>query len=95
MSSKPDGDCTVNNLRRRGQSLCDHGDVDQGRRLHVQKTIRDVEEQWRTVLLAARQVEAAATAQITQKAERTTSEVRKRTEELVLNHSLSSYIQQL
>ncbi|XP_068456286.1 nesprin-2 [Clinocottus analis] len=75
LSSKPDGDCTVNNLRRRGQSLCDHRDVDQGRKIHVQKTIRDTEEQWRTVLLAAKQVEGAAANEITQKAERRTSEL--------------------
>ncbi|KAM6917368.1 uncharacterized protein PEZ65_013189 [Lycodopsis pacificus] len=70
LSSKPDGDCTVNNLRRRGQSLCDHRDVDQGRKVHVQKTTRDTEEQWRTVLLAAKQVEAAAGAEVSQKTER-------------------------
>ncbi|XP_031729025.1 nesprin-2-like, partial [Anarrhichthys ocellatus] len=76
LSSKPDGDCTVNNLRRRGQSLCDHQDVDQGRKIHVQKTIRDTEEQWRTVLLAAKQVEAAAGTEISQKTERRTLERR-------------------
>ena len=76
MSSKPEGDCTVNNLRRRAQGLCDHPDADQGRKVHVQKTIRDTEEQWKTVLQAAKQVEAAAGAEISQKTEKTTLEVR-------------------
>lgn len=75
MSSKPEGDCTVNNLRRRAQGLCDHPDADQGRKVHVQKTIRDTEEQWKTVLQAAKQVEAAAGAEISQETEKRTLEV--------------------
>nr|XP_033499149.1 nesprin-2 [Epinephelus lanceolatus] len=69
LSSKPDGDCMVNNLRRRGQTLCDHQDADKGRKAHVQKTIRDTEEQWKTVLQAAKQVEAAAEVEMTMKTE--------------------------
>ncbi|XP_063764360.1 nesprin-2-like [Eleginops maclovinus] len=76
LSSKPDGDCTVNNLRRRGQGLCDHPDADQGRKVHVQKTIRDTEEQWRTVMQAAKQVEAAAGAEISEKTEKRTLELK-------------------
>lgn len=76
LSSKPEGDCKVNNLRRQGQSLCDHQDADEGRRVHVQQTVRDTEEQWRTVLQAAKQVEAAAGAEITEETERRKLEVR-------------------
>ncbi|KAF3845085.1 hypothetical protein F7725_008248 [Dissostichus mawsoni] len=65
-SSKPEGDCTVNNLRRRAR----------GRKVHVQKTIRDTEEQWKTVLQAAKQVEAAAGAEISQKTEKRTRELK-------------------
>ncbi|KAK5917061.1 hypothetical protein CgunFtcFv8_011982 [Champsocephalus gunnari] len=76
LSSKPEGDCTVNNLRRRAQGLCDHPDADQGRKVHVQKTIRDTEEQWKTVLQAAKQVEAAAGAEISQETEKRTLELK-------------------
>lgn len=76
LSSKPEGDCTVNNLRRRGQTLCDHQDADKGRKAHVQKTIRDTEEQWRTVLQAAKQVEAAAEVEMTMKTEQAKLKVR-------------------
>ncbi len=75
LSSKPEGDCKVNNLRRRGQSLCDHQDADKGSKVHVQQTVRDTEEQWKTVLQAAKQVDAAAGAEITQGTERRKLEV--------------------
>lgn len=77
LSSRPDGDCKVNNLRRRGQSLCDHQDTEEGRKAHVQQTVTDTEEQWRTVLQAAKQVEMAAEAQTAQETERRKMEVRK------------------
>lgn len=76
LNSKPEGDCHVNNLRRRGQSLCDHADTDEGRKVRAQKAVRDAEEQWRTVLLAAKHVEAAAEAEISQRTESTELEVR-------------------
>lgn len=76
MSSRPEGDCQVNNLRRRGQTLCDHPDTDEGRKVHAQKAVRDTEEQWRTVLLAAKHVEAAAGAEISQRTESRELEVR-------------------
>lgn len=76
MSSRPEGDCQVNNLRRRGQTLCDHPDADEGRKVHAQKAVRDTEEQWRTVLLAAKHVEAAAGAEINQRTESRELEVR-------------------
>ncbi|KAG7234117.1 hypothetical protein INR49_005781 [Caranx melampygus] len=76
LSSRPEGDCKVNNLRRRGQSLCDHKDTDEGRRVYVQQTVRETEEQWRTVLQAAKQIKAAAEAQIAQETERRELELR-------------------
>ena len=66
----------VNNLRRRGQSLCDHQDVEERRKLQVQQTVRDTEEEWRALLHAAKQMEAAAQAEITQDTERRKMEVR-------------------
>ncbi|KAG8013457.1 Nesprin-2 [Nibea albiflora] len=76
MSSKPDGDCKVNNLRRRGQTLCDHPDADEGSKVHVQQAVRETEEQWRVVLQAAKQVEAAAGTVISEAAERRRMELR-------------------
>ncbi|CAB1456440.1 unnamed protein product [Pleuronectes platessa] len=67
LGSRPEGDCQVNNLRRRGQSLCDHSDADEGRRLHVQQTVRDTEEQWRALLQAANRIKDDADAQITRR----------------------------
>ncbi|XP_062296794.1 rootletin-like [Scomber scombrus] len=76
LSSKPDGDCKVNNLRRRGQSLCDRQEVEESRKLQVQKTVRDTEEEWRSVLHAAKEAEAAAQAQISEETERIQLELR-------------------
>lgn len=60
----------MNNLRRRGQSACNHQDADESRKEHVEQAVRELEEQWRTLLQAARQLEAAAAAQISEVAER-------------------------
>lgn len=79
LTSRPEGDCQVNNLRRRGQSLCDHQDSDKARGVQVQQTVRDTEELWRTVLQAARQLEASAGAEKAQEAERRRTEVRRTT----------------
>lgn len=76
MTSRPEGDCKVNNLRRRGQSLCDQQDVDEGRKQRVQQTVRDVEELWKAVLQDASQLKAAAEAEIAQEAERKRLQVR-------------------
>lgn len=76
LTSRPDGDFKVNNLRRRGQTLCDNQDADENRKVQVQQTVKDTEEQWRAVLQAAKQVEAAATAEITQETERRQLEVK-------------------
>lgn len=77
LSSKPEGDCQVNNLRRRSQTLFDHEDADEGRKLYAQKMVRDTEETWRTVLMAAKHVEAAASAEITETTEQKELQVRK------------------
>ncbi|MEQ2177732.1 hypothetical protein GOODEAATRI_006646 [Goodea atripinnis] len=60
----------VNNLRRRGQTLCDHQDADEGRKVQVQQTVKETEKQWRDVLQGAQQVEATAAAEIAQESER-------------------------
>lgn len=67
----------MNNLRRRSQTLFDHTDADEGRKLHAQKMVRDTEETWRTVLMAAKHVEAAACTEITERTEQKQLEVRK------------------
>lgn len=74
-SSRPEGDFKVNNLRRRGQTLCEHPDAGAARKSHIEQTVRDTEEQWRTMLQAAKEVEAAAGAELTQRTERRQSEV--------------------
>lgn len=76
MSSRPDGDFKVNNLRRRGQTLCDHQGADEGQKLQAQQTVKDMEKQWRKILQVAQQVEAAAAAEIAQDIERRSLEVR-------------------
>ncbi|XP_047197727.1 nesprin-2 isoform X1 [Hippoglossus stenolepis] len=76
LGSRPEGDCQVNNLRRRGQSLCDHSDADEGRRLHVQQTVRDTEEQWRALLQAANRIKDDADAQIVKETGRRSLELR-------------------
>ncbi|KAL3969167.1 solute carrier family 6 (neurotransmitter transporter) member 19 [Sarotherodon galilaeus] len=70
LTLRPEGDSKVNNLRRRGQSLCDHKDADEGRKEQVKQTVRDVEELWRAALQDAKQLEAAAEAEIAQETER-------------------------
>ncbi|KAF7647688.1 hypothetical protein LDENG_00168300, partial [Lucifuga dentata] len=75
LRSKPEGDCKVNNLRRRGQSLCDRQEVEESRKEEVQHKVKDTEEQWRRVLQAANQLEEAAEAQMAQQTERKMSEL--------------------
>lgn len=81
----------MNNLRRRGQSLSDHQDTEEGRKAHVQQTVKETEEQWRTVLQGAKQIATAADAQITEETERRKLEVRKRSAfaqiQVILNNS--------
>lgn len=85
MTLRPEGDSKVNNLRRRGQSLCDHRDADEGRKEQVKQTVRDVEELWRAALQDAKQLEAAAEAEI----ERRRLEVR----ELIVRWLLTLYFE--
>ncbi|CAG5866901.1 unnamed protein product [Menidia menidia] len=96
LTSRPEGDYQVNNLRRRGQSLCDHQDADEGRNAQVQQAVKDIEEQWRAVLQAAKQVEAAAEAEISQESERKMLELREfNTHQQGVTHWLEVIQQQL
>lgn len=40
-------------LKRRAESLCEKSSLDEDKKLDVQQTARDAEEQWRMVLEAA------------------------------------------
>lgn len=42
-------------LKRQGESLCEH--LEESRKPEVQQLVKDAEQQWRTVLQAARQAE--------------------------------------
>lgn len=53
VSSKPEGDLKVQELKQRCQSLCDLEDLDQSKRLEVEEVVRSTEEQWRRVAEAA------------------------------------------
>ncbi|RVE56937.1 hypothetical protein OJAV_G00211230 [Oryzias javanicus] len=76
LTSRPEGDFKVNNLRRRGQSVCDHQDADEARRVCVQQSVKETEQQWRKLLESAKQLQAAAEADISQETERKMSEWR-------------------
>lgn len=58
MSSKPEGEAKVLDLRRRGDGLCER--LEEIRKQEVQQLVNDAEQQWRTVLLTARQAEVRA-----------------------------------
>lgn len=45
-------------LRRQGEGLCEH--LEESRKAEVEQLVNDAEQQWRTVLQAARQVELRA-----------------------------------
>lgn len=53
LSSKPDGDAKLQDLKRQSQSLCENQGLDESRRREVQDAVRQSEEQWRKVLQAA------------------------------------------
>ncbi|XP_061890413.1 uncharacterized protein LOC133640784 [Entelurus aequoreus] len=96
LQSKPDGDCQVNNLRRRGQSLCDRQDVEEGRKCQVQQTVQDTEEQWREVLQVARKLREDIGAQMNQEMERRVLELTEfKSLHQETNHWLSDLQQQL
>lgn len=76
LTSRPEGDFKVNNLRRRGQSVCDHKDADEASKVCVQQSVKETEQQWRKVLESAKQLQSAAEAEISQNRERKILEVR-------------------
>lgn len=53
MSSRSSGDAQVMNLKARAESLCKKDDLDGDKMVDVQQTVRDTEQQWRTVLEVA------------------------------------------
>ncbi|XP_028293927.1 nesprin-2 [Gouania willdenowi] len=76
LALKPEGDCKVNNLRRRGQSVCNHPEAEENRKLEVQQTVKDTEEMWKSVMQEAQQADAAAGSEITQEAQRRALQLR-------------------
>ncbi|KAJ7990956.1 hypothetical protein DPEC_G00292250 [Dallia pectoralis] len=60
LSSKPQGESKLHDLKRRSQRLCEHQDLEENRRLEVQQTVRDVEEEWRRVLQTAEEIVSKA-----------------------------------
>lgn len=54
MSSKPKGDSKLQELRRRGQSLCGQ-DLEEHKKQELQQKVRGAEEQWTRVLQNAKQ----------------------------------------
>lgn len=44
-------------LKRRAQSLCEQKDLEGDKKLEVQQTVEDTEQQWRTVLRAAEETQ--------------------------------------
>lgn len=54
MSSKPEGDSKLQELRRRGQSLCGE-DLEEHKKQELQQKVRAAEEQWTRIMLNAKQ----------------------------------------
>lgn len=54
LSSKPEGDSKLQELRRQAQSLCGHN-LNEHKKLEIQQAITDAEDQWTRVLQAAKQ----------------------------------------
>lgn len=44
-------------LKKRAQSLCEQKDLEGDKKLEVQQTFKDTEQQWRTVLRAAEETQ--------------------------------------
>ena len=63
LSSRPEGDSKLQDLKRRAQSLCEHQDLEESRRREVQQTIREVEEEWRRILQEAEKAQSQAEVQ--------------------------------
>lgn len=53
LSSKPDGDSKLQDLKQQCQSVCDNKGLDENKRREVQDAVKHTEEQWRKVLQAA------------------------------------------
>lgn len=54
MSSKPEGESKLQELRRRGQSLCGQ-DLEENKKQEVEQKVKDAEERWTKVLRDAKQ----------------------------------------
>lgn len=54
MSSKPEGDSKLQELRRRGRSLCGQ-DLEEHKKQEVEQKVKSAEEQWTRVLQDAKQ----------------------------------------
>lgn len=63
LSSKPEGDSKVNNLRRQSDSLSGQEDVEESRKQELQRSVGETEEQWRMALQTAEQALNKAEAQ--------------------------------
>ncbi|KAJ3613146.1 hypothetical protein NHX12_019398, partial [Muraenolepis orangiensis] len=50
LDSKPEGDTKIEDLRRQGQTVCEHEGLEESRRTKLQQTVEDTEEEWRKVL---------------------------------------------
>lgn len=57
-TSKPEGESKLLDLKRQGESVCEQ--LEESRKAEVQQLVKDSEQQWRTVLQAARQAELRA-----------------------------------
>lgn len=57
MNSKSNGEAQVMELKKRAKSLCDQKDLEKDKRQEVQQTVKDTEQQWKTVLRAAEETQ--------------------------------------
>lgn len=57
MSLKSNGDSQVAELKRRAQSLYDHKDLDNEKKVEFEQRVTDTETQWTTVLQAAEETQ--------------------------------------
>ncbi len=57
MKSKSNGEAQVTELNSRAQSLCEQKDLEGDKKLEVRQTLKDTEQQWRTVLQTAEQTQ--------------------------------------
>ncbi|KAJ0063245.1 hypothetical protein NL108_015033, partial [Boleophthalmus pectinirostris] len=56
LSSKPEGDSKLSDLRRQTQSLLDRDDVDEDTRHQADRVLTEAEYQWRDVLQKAEEM---------------------------------------